>query len=296
MTGNANSISALHVRYDQYNHGYLGFEQHLARKRPARVCRVLGQSVYERRQVLEPRHGRTPRLEVRNRHVHAALHLPEVAPGAERFGADDLRDPDAGASTARHLQAFFNQTNYNLLGPSRRLAQSSKLGAAHLDILQQPNLQVAALFSDAASATASITTPTASRITTAISYTTICNEVVGFTVSLPNVKIGDREKPYALYYLNASLNSSRTWNSVPHHINAQNTTVSLSRQFSKFVNSYLSYNVQNTSDLYLQGGYAAVGPASPRRHARTRRSNRFAAQRRCAPRRWAQRIRRRRTW
>ena len=42
MTGNGYSISALHVRYDAYNHGYLGFEQHLAGAGPTRVRGFLG--------------------------------------------------------------------------------------------------------------------------------------------------------------------------------------------------------------------------------------------------------------
>ena len=50
---------------------------------------------------------------------------------------------------------------------------------------------------------------------------------------------------------------------MPHRVNSQSTTISLSRQFSRFVSSYASYSVANTSDLYLQGGYAPSAPLLP---------------------------------
>ena len=36
-------------------------------------------------------------------------------------------------------------------------------------------------------------------------YTTIWNQLVDFTTSVPNVKIGDRNQPYKLFYLNATM-------------------------------------------------------------------------------------------
>ncbi len=66
-----------------------------------------------------------------------------------------------------------------------------------------------------------------------------------------------------MYYFNGSFDTQRQWMSVPHHINTQSTTLSLSRQFSRFVNSYLSYSVTNTSDLYNHGGYVPYAPPLP---------------------------------
>ena len=262
MTGNANSITALHVRYDQYNHGYLGFEQHFAGSGPHEYA-VFSVSPFTR-------YDKYWNL-VTGEHLGSKF---EINTFTQLYTYQKwLEEPSASAQTTyvtltqgfnrSSLQAFFNQTNYNMIGP---LAAASPNHPNQLQltwtsynnkVFKSPfyfQTRFGYGFNHDAYGLQDYNGDL---------FTTIYNEVVGFTVSLPNVKIGNREKPYALYYLNASLDSSRTWNSVPHHINAQNSTVSLSRQFSKFVNSYLSYNVQNTSDLYLQGGYESSAPLLP---------------------------------
>jgi hypothetical protein len=91
-------------------------------------------------------------------------------------------------------------------------------------------------------------------------YTTIWNAVLGFNLYATSIKIGNQYNPYKTFYLNASLNEQEQWNSLPHRIRTTTTSASLSRQFSRQVNSYLSYSVANTGDYYLHGGYAPCGP------------------------------------
>lgn len=91
-------------------------------------------------------------------------------------------------------------------------------------------------------------------------YTTIYNEVLGFTIYASSIKLGDQDNPFKTFYLNASFNDQEQWNSLPHRIRQQITSVSLSRQFARQVNSYLSYSVQNTGDYYLTGGYTTCDP------------------------------------
>ena len=261
MTGNANSISALHVRYDQYNRGYLGFEQHLVGNGPHEYA-VFSVSPFTK----DDKYWNL----VMGEHLGSKFEINTFT----QLYTDQkwLQEPSASAITnyvtltqgfnRSSLQAFINQTNYNLLGTS--VASPNHPNSAQLtwtsynnQVLKSPlyfQTQFGYGFSHDAYGLQDYNGDL---------FTTIWNEVVGFTVSLPNIKIGNRDKSYALYYLNASINSSRQWNSVPHHVNSQNSTVSLSRQFSKFVNSYLSYNIQNTSDLYLQGGYAPSAPLLP---------------------------------
>jgi hypothetical protein len=261
MTGNANSISALHVRYDQYNRGYLGFEQHLAGNGPHEYA-VFSVSPFTK----DDKYWNL----VTGEHLGSKFEINTFS----QLYTDQkgLQEPTASAITnyvtltqgfnRSSLQAFLNQTNYNLLGTSVASPNHPNSGqltwtSYNNQVFKSPlyfQTQFGYGFSHDAYGLQNYN---------GVLYTTIYNEVVGFTVSLPNVKIGNRDKPYALYYLNASANSSRQWNSVPHHVNSQNSTVSLSRQFSRFVNSYLSYNIQNTSDLYLQGGYAPSDPLLP---------------------------------
>jgi hypothetical protein len=94
-----------------------------------------------------------------------------------------------------------------------------------------------------------------------VPYFTIWNHLVGYTFYLPGFKFGDRDNVYRTYYFNATTDTQRQWMSLPHHINTTTTTLSLSRTFSRFVNSYVSFNVQNTSDIYNEGGYAV--PEAP---------------------------------
>jgi hypothetical protein len=261
-TGNANSITALHARYDAFNHTYLGFEQHLAGS---------GQHEYA---VFSINPFTTPDKYwnlVTGEHIGSKF---EVSTFTQLYtDQNGLTLPSASAQTTyvtltqafnrSSLQAFFNQTNYNMIGP-KTAASPNHPNSLQLtwtsyynQIFKTPlyfQTQFGLGFNHDAYGLQQYGD---------VLYTTIWNQVVGFTLFLPNIKIGDREQPYKLYNLNTTLSSSRTWNTVPHRINSQITTTSLSRQFSRFVNSYFAYSIQNTSDLYLQGGYQPSAPLLP---------------------------------
>jgi hypothetical protein len=256
MTGNANSISALHLRYDQYNHGYLGFEQHLAGSGPHEYA-VFSVSPFTK----EDKYWNL----VMGEHLGSKF---EVDTFSQLYTDQKwLQEPSASALTTyvtmtqglnrSSLQLQMNQTNYNLLGTTVAIPNHPNWAqltwtSYNNQIFKSP-LYFQTQFGDGFAHDAY-----GLQNYGGYEYTTIWNQVVGFNLSLPNVKIGDRNRPYALYYLNASASSERTWNTVPHHVNQQNSTVSLSRQFSRFVNSYLTYNVLNISDIYLEGGYGGA--------------------------------------
>ncbi len=262
-TGNANSITAWHLRYDQFNHVYVAFEQHLAGTDPHEyaVFSVNPATKDDKYWNL-----------VTGEHIGSKF---EVSTFTQLYTFQNfLADPSASAQTTyvtltqalprSYLQAFFDQTDYRMTDNPLDSAEPNHpnfltLSATSynnqilkLPLYEQLEFQVG--FNHDAYGLQNYG---------GFEYTTIWNHLVGFTLTMPNVKIGDRNKAYGLYSLNASLNSTRQWLTVPHHINAQNTTISLSRQFSRFVNSYLSYNVANTSDLYEQGGYAPSVPLLP---------------------------------
>ncbi len=262
FTGNAHMISALHVRYDSFNKAYLAFEQHFAGTDPHEyaVFSLNPATKYDKYWNL-----------VTGEHVGSKF---EINTFSQLYTQQEgLGDPSASAITyyvtatralnRSYIQAFFNQTNYDLLGPNDPVSKD------------HPNF----LNITATSYTNRVfKTPFYEQTRIGVGfnhdayglqdygsteYTTIWNHLIGGTLSLPNVKIGDRDKAYALYYFNGSFDWERQWLSVPHHINTQTTTLSLSRQFSRYVNSYLSYSVANTSDLYNQGGYAPYAPPLP---------------------------------
>ncbi|MGB6986060.1 MAG: hypothetical protein WBD74_08840 [Candidatus Aquilonibacter sp.] len=261
-TGNAHSITAFHFRYDAYNHAYIGFEQHLA-----------GNDQHEYA-VFSVNPFTTPDKYwnlVTGEHIGSKF---EVSTFTQLYTYQyGLSMPSASAQTTyvtltqafnrSSLQAYFNQTNYNMIGPSTPASPN------HPNSLQLTwtsyNNQVfkTPLFFQTQFGLGYNHDAYGLQNYNGVLYTTIWNQVVGFTLSLANIKIGDRNQAYKLYNFNATESSSRTWNTVPHRINSQITTASLSRQFSRFVNSYLAYSVQNTSDLYLQGGYQPSAPLLP---------------------------------
>ena len=261
-TGNAHTITAFHFRYDTFNHAYIGFEQHLA-----------GNDQHEYA-VFSINPFTTPD---KYWNLVAGEHLGskfEVSTFTQLYTYQyGLSMPSASAQTTyvtltqgfnrSSLQAFFNQTNYNMIGPGTPASPN------HPNSLQLTwtsyNNQIfkTPLYLQTQFGLGFNHDAYGLQDYGGVLYTTIWNQVVGYTLSLPNIKIGDRNQPYKLYSLNATQSSSRTWNTVPHRINSQITTTSVSRQFSRFVNSYLAYVVQNTSDLYLQGGYASSAPLLP---------------------------------
>lgn len=91
-------------------------------------------------------------------------------------------------------------------------------------------------------------------------YTTIWNTVLGFNLFTRSIKLNNPDNPYQTYYLTASFNKQRQWNSLPHNIDTTTTTATISRQFSRAVNTYIGYQVMNIGDRYNNGGYAPCSP------------------------------------
>jgi len=91
-------------------------------------------------------------------------------------------------------------------------------------------------------------------------YTTIWDTVFGFTFFTPALKLNAAPSPYETYYFNASFTKQYQWNSLPHWIGTDTTSFSISRQFARWVNTYLGYQIMNTGDYYIQGGYQPCAP------------------------------------
>ena len=86
-------------------------------------------------------------------------------------------------------------------------------------------------------------------------YTTIYNTVLGFNLFTPSLKLNYPDSPFQQYYFNASFNKQRQWDSLPHYIDNTNTTLTVSRQFNRALHTYVSYQIQNIGDHYIDGGY-----------------------------------------
>lgn len=257
MVGNANSISAMHVRYDELNHLYLGFEQHFAGNAPNEYA-VFSVSPFTRAQkywnlVGGERIG--SRFEINTlSQVFTDAHGGATGTTVQQTTYATMTQ----AFNRSFITLFSNFTNYNLTGK-----QNSYYDGA-LNHPTQATLTWTSYNNRVFKTPLYLQTSVGLGFNHdayglqnygGVEYTTIWNQFLGYTLSLPNIEVGDRNRPYQLYYINASQSSERQWYTIPHHINTQNTTISLSRRYSRFVNSYLAYNVMNTSDLYLHSGY-----------------------------------------
>jgi hypothetical protein len=263
VTGNAHSISAIHVRYDAFNHAYLSFEQHLAGtdQHEYAVFSVNPATKDEKfwNLVTGEHLGSKFQVDTFSQLYTDQSYLTEPSASALTYYVTMIQ-----ALPHSSITSFFNQTNYNLIGPS----DSASLGNPNFDqvtwrsfnnqVFHTP-LYFQYWFGDGFNHETYVPL----QVYGNTDYTTIWNHLFNYQFSLPNIKLGDRNRAYALYYLNGSFDWQRQWYSVPHHVNTQNTTISLSRQYSRFLNAYLAWTVTNTSDLYDHGGYVPYVPSVP---------------------------------
>jgi hypothetical protein len=260
FAGNANSISSLHTRYDAFNRLYLGFEQHIAGNDPHEYA-VFSVSPF----TTSDKYWNL----VTGEHIGSRFQIDTFSQVYTNDYGGDIGTTVAQTSyvtltqamNRSSLVAFFNLTNYNLTG-KQNAYQDGELNHPSQGTLTWTsyNNQIfkTPLYLQTREGLGFNHDAYGLQNYGNVEYTTIWDPFLGFTLSLPNIKIGDREKAYSMYYLNASLDSEREWYNVPHRVNTQNSVLSLSRQFSHVFNAYLAYNVYNVSDLYLQGGYSPI--------------------------------------
>ncbi len=281
FAGNNNSLSAAHLRYDTHNYAYLAFEQHFVGQHEYAIfsvnpltksARFFNLSAYEKL-------GERFQIQTFTQFYidqGVLLSAPPLAVTQTTFVNATQAFPHS------YLQLSSNFTNYNLIGPGA-FNSNNTVGAGSLSHPSQMQLTDTSFQNRIAKLPLYEQTyvgygfnhdsvgpnqygtpipPSQSGLQSfgGTAYKTIWNTVFGFNLFVPSVKIGSRDNPYKAYFLNATLNKQRQWNSLPHHIDNTTTTFSLSRQFSRPVNSYLSYQIMNTGDYYLQGGYQPCTP------------------------------------
>jgi hypothetical protein len=282
LAGSNNSLSAVHLRYDTQNHTYLAFEQHFVGAHDYAIFSVNPLTKSQRffNLMLYEKLGQRFQVQTFTQFYidqGVLLSAPPLAETQTTYVSATQAFPHS------YLQLSSNFTNYNLLGPgSLNPANYHPVAAGSLNHPSQMQLTFSSFQNRIG------TLPFYEQIYGGYgfnhdsvgpqywfplqpsqvglqyfgntTYTTIWNTIFGFNLFMPSVKLGNRDNPYKTYYFNAVFNKQRQWNSLPHRIDTTTTTFSLSRQFSRPVNSYLSYQIQNTGDYYLQGGYQPCTP------------------------------------
>ncbi len=259
FAGNANAISAVHVRYDTVNKAYLSFEQHLSSKKAYAVFSLNPATTTSKywNLLLDDRPSKTFEIQ-----TFTQLHTVQYGLG-QPFQAQQLTNVQLTQALKRaFLQGNYQFFNASLLPP---FAPNINAGAINAFFPYHPsNASLGISTSDEQFGKL----PFFERMRFGfgfqhnsyglqtiggVPYTTIWSHYAGFTIYSNPIRIGDPMKRFTDLYLNAILDKQRTWNSTPHYIDTTSTTFSLSKTFSQHLSSYLMYNVSNTGDFYTNG-------------------------------------------
>jgi hypothetical protein len=262
--GDANSISGVHARYDSSNGPYLSFEQHLAGSHEYAVFSDNPATKRKHFWNLFTGDNLTSRLQI---HTFAQLY-EDQAWFKQPYASSSVNYIFATqAFNQSYLSAAATLVNYMLIPTQPSIPDHPtqlQLSATTFNhrIFKTPLYEQ--IYYGMGFIHDSLTglTPAAHPLQYygGVYYTTIWDHNLGYTVYLPGIKFGNTDYTYKTYFFNASVSAGRTWYSVPHHVNTATTTVSVSRQFSRQVHTYLSYSVNDTSDVYNHGGYSPFVP------------------------------------
>lgn len=266
FAGNANSISALHLRYDPTNHEYASFEQHLAGEHEYAVFSVNPATAPAKFWNLFTGDTMGNRFQV---NTFTQLYTYQYGLSEPKAAAQYTIVQADEALSRWALQAYANFTDFNLLG---RQGTAGLPNGENVGEFNHPSqLQLTA-----SSAPVRIFgTPLYEQLDFGVgfnhdtyglqtyggvAYTTIWNHLAGFTISLPQVTFGNLNSIYDRYVFSGSFSKQRTWYSVPHHVDVTTFNATVSRQLTHAVDVYTGYSVQNTGDYYLHGSYSVSSP------------------------------------
>jgi len=288
VAGSNNALTAVHIRYDATNFGpYLAFEQHLVGQHEYAVFSINPLTKAQKFVNLDLYDliGKRFQIQTFTQYYDDQHYLgPRSAAAQTTYVTVNYAFPHSYISTVG------NFTNYNLLGnkvyatpgPSDTVPSYTQLAGseAHPTQLQMTwtsfNNRIWKLplyeqtfvgwgwnHDSVGSQYGHVKgDPAGLQEYGGYTYYTIYNHLLGYTASLPSLKFGDLNSPYDIYYFNASVTAQRQWYTVPHHVNTTTSVASLSRQFTRPFGTYVAYQIQNTNDLYENGGYPSYVPSS----------------------------------
>ncbi len=278
--GNANSITAFHTRYDPTNHIYESFEQHFAGQHEYAVFSLNPATAPAKFWNLVTGDTIGSRLQL---NTFTQLYTYQYGFGKPRASAQYTIVQASEALPRWSLQATGTFTNFNLLGAGSTSSGTLPNGETVGEFDHPSQLELNAN----SYAERIFGSPLYEQVTFGmgfahdsyvqpqptfggggiglqqyggVTYTTIWNQLVGFTISLPQLEFGNINSQYDRYMLSGSFSKQRQWYSVPHHVDTTSFVATLSRQISRTIGVYTGYSVLNTGDYYLRGGYSVSSP------------------------------------
>jgi hypothetical protein len=274
VAGSPNALSAVHIRYDATNFGpFLAFEQHLVGQHEYAVFSINPATKAQKYVNLQLYDLLGSRFQIQ---TFTQYYTDQQWFGTQKAATQTTFLTAIYSMPHSYISATGNFTNYNLLGNGSYVSPSNApyVGAENHPTQAQITwtsfnnrigklpLYLQTYFGygfnhDSVGQQYGNTRadPAGLQEYGGYTYYTIYNSMVGYTLSSPSVKFGNLDNAYDTYYINGSVNAQRQWYTVPHHVNTTTTTLSLSRQISRPLGAYAAYQIQNTNDLYVNGGY-----------------------------------------
>ncbi len=254
LAGNANSISALHFRYDTINKAYLAFEQHLSGSKAYAVFSLNPITRPNKFWDLILSDQPSDRFQVKtftqmNTFQHG-LAQPSVSSQFTTLQATQ-------ALTQSFLQLNAELVNYSMLAnggsaaavpnfPAVQHPTSISLSAttfnhqiAHLPLYERLSYGFGLQHNSYGLQTLG-----------GVVYPTIWQHNVDLQAFIPQLKLGGNPIITKNYYVNFSVEKNRQWNSLPHYIDTTTTNLSLSKTFDAHFMGFLSESILNTGDYY----------------------------------------------
>ncbi len=253
FAGNANAISALHFRYDPTNKTYLAFEQHLSGKKAYAVFSLNPMTRPSKFWNLLTSYRPSDTIQFR---TFTILHTFQFGLSRPLEAQQSTSVQATKAFPNSFLQLNTQLTNLSLLPPTPGGYEGHGVVPNHPITMQLTaqtfNHRIGKLPLYESLQYGFGYTHDAYGLQTlgGVTYTSIWQHNIGLQAYVPSLKIGNNAVETKNYYVNATFQKNRTWNSTPHYIDSTLATASLSRIFDRHFLAFTSYSIQHTGDYY----------------------------------------------
>lgn len=253
VAGDANYISAIHLRYDPTNQVYGSFEQHVSSPKAYAVFSLNPATRPSKFWNLVTSYEPSDTLQIR---TFTQLHTYQYG-FAQPSQASQFTNVQISAARP-HSSVQFNSTfdNQSLLAPGPGQNPDHQLfatlGVSSFELNRYKPVRFTYRYGIGL-----IDDPYKPLQTVGgVPYNREWMHYLGLTAYTPSFDLthtGAAPHMVKDLYLNASVDKQRTWFSAPHHVDITTSTVSASRimdGIAQHVTSYLQYSVQNLGDYY----------------------------------------------
>ncbi len=273
FAGNANSISALHFRYDTVNKSYMAFEQHLSGKKAYAVFSLNPMTRPSKFWALLLSDRPSDRTQIRS---FTQLHTFQFGLKSPLESQQVTTIQATQALSGSFLQANYQFENFSLL-PLGCYPRTPGNFVDHCTVPNHPSslqlsgqtfdqplthyFQGARIYGHINYGFGFQHDSLGLQTVGGVNYTTIWQPQLGFGLYMPDLKFGsDLNIPTKYYAINASFEKQRQWNSAPHYIDTTQGKISLSKILDNHILSYLDYSVENVGDIYSGNLQSTVYP------------------------------------